>query len=1689
MFLTSTNTILGIVLSIISLINAQTCIHDHIMESIATNVPHDHRQLAITSHQQYNFTVNEHGRALQSTFSPIRIKVDVSRLYDGGDGQFACNTAGAQYIPTLAVKSTDRGTCTGNDVITAEKRAYLIDTLIPAAVAFYTKALSVRPVSGNLRLPNPMPDYSCFNDGSYYYNLVCCDKNFPASLKTTGVTDADYYLFVTARPTAGSVLAWATECQSDQYSRPLCGHANISPARMLMTEKDLPNQISVLVHELGHALGFSSSKYSYFRKPGTLNRVDSLSDVLTTMTDSTLGKTVKKIVTPKVVEFVKNHYNCPNWPNAGGEIEDYGGSGTAGSHWEKRLVMNEIMNPVSEPFMYKSGLFLSYFEDSGWYSVDYSVAEKLPWGFNQGCDFVQKKCVDGWSNFYFCRTPNENGCTADMRYQAQCNLDDNPYVTYPANFQYFPGSPGKGGKQPHTDYCPFYQLFTTRDCSDAGTIAYFFYGEKPGSGSRCLMGTYQLKTVSAAPAMHGGCLQTTCNSLTNLIEITLTGSPPLIVQCPKDGGNLDLSSISGSQYTGYIMCPPSKQLCTGDPCDVQDCNGHGKCNAADGTCTCDVGYSGPNAYSCSWKTCPTRVNTTTCSGHGLCNKLTGICEDGKGNAGCYAGWSESDCGRQGCPQFNGVECAGNGACVNGACQCNAGYIGNDCSLTDCPGSPRCTDPGDKSVGTCDTSLGICSCADGYDSDAHPLYFYGTDCSKNSSGTRPYIPLNFVGELDPATNNTGTYAPVTGRLYAKEYAYFSFNVPTTQFPITLTFTSITGGAVNPAPILTAAYSSFGRPSALNYEFPTTTTEDSGRKVTIQFSSTSAGTSTFSKTGTILVAVVLTGSTGLSYVDYSMELKRDGCATLVCAFGYCSNSRCICDRLPESGNSYVTYGWSGTLCDEPDCPGTPDCGGKRGTCNVPSEAYMSNGTAIRNHYPACTCAGVFSGNDCSSYSASADRVTGAQTSYILDGQWNTRVYTDALSSEYWLKSDAIGATTLNGTYTGTLAIGTSVNKLLIDPDSLALVGWGLNGTLGFYLRLDFSNTPNADGMLLTQAMVPPTFTDYREFDLRSWRAAVKTQEISTTLSQLTFVNIFNGFYGKEIMSYTLYMELSNKCPPSLRGCSGHGTCNLVCECELGWEGIRCDIPVPQIETVTVYETNELRPGDWQYFVFRPSDSPTTQEVTLSLDRTSLSTASWPLLVAAWDSGRYGTSIGKVTSETVFVDYDALIAHNGSQSVTVRRTNTLSQKWLYIGIRNLPTARTSYIGTVTITESPNITMALCSSNDPEDCRVENCHGRGTYTVVRGTPSCECDYGWNKDTACASPIFASFSNLLTAAQNVGFLCSVCTNKASFARDQMSFFKIPQPLQKGTGLSLDVRPVKGTMVAQNRRQLGNVTGVTGHPSLLVSASLPRSILDFVYIESGQSANQTITITEASSTGSYWAAVYANTPGTFLLAAQRAKIPIPPVTTVDNVAALLNWLQHSTAGYVVLGVGGFLMALVVLSCLCQCCCGRTTQLSKIREKFNQLEDDHMKEAEQLERSMIRVASLNPDKLAQTPALAKALERKKSTRMVLEATKSGRDLLNANNKNTNFAPQPTMGAKPVFTVAAPVFQVNNPLQPNIPMNPRIIQSGANPSVAKTSILMQSMNQQQQYQGTHQNAADIHSVSGLRAALHAAAQGGH
>lgn len=88
------------------------------------------------------------------------------------------------------------------------------------------------------------------------------------------------------------------------------------------------------------------------------------------------GKTVTKLVTPAIRQQVRQHFSCASLDGA--EIEDGGGSGTGGSHLEKRIFMNEFMTGTSSQFPVKSAMTLAVFEDSGWYRVDYAGAQTLP---------------------------------------------------------------------------------------------------------------------------------------------------------------------------------------------------------------------------------------------------------------------------------------------------------------------------------------------------------------------------------------------------------------------------------------------------------------------------------------------------------------------------------------------------------------------------------------------------------------------------------------------------------------------------------------------------------------------------------------------------------------------------------------------------------------------------------------------------------------------------------------------------------------------------------------------------------------------------------------------------------------------------------------------------------------------------------------------------------------------------------------------------------------------------------------------------------------------------------------------------------------------------------------------------------------------------------------------------------------
>jgi len=134
-----------------------------------------------------------------------------------------------------------------------------------------------------------------------------------------------------------------------------------------------------------------------------------------------------------------------------------------------------------------------------------------------------------------------------------------------------------------------------------------------------------------------------------------------------------------------------------------------------------------------------------CSGRGICDRSTGSCN-------CVAGYSGDACQRTVCPG----DCSGNGICQSEAyfvqdastasglsltytgfdansaygCKCDAGFRGPDCASRECPSGP---DPmnGDGGAqgmdcsgrGLCDYSTGICKCFKG---------FFGERCEEQTN---------------------------------------------------------------------------------------------------------------------------------------------------------------------------------------------------------------------------------------------------------------------------------------------------------------------------------------------------------------------------------------------------------------------------------------------------------------------------------------------------------------------------------------------------------------------------------------------------------------------------------------------------------------------------------------------------------------------------------------------------------------------------------------------------------------------------------------------------------------------------------------------------------------------------------------------------------------------------------------------
>lgn len=529
--------------------------------------------------------------------------------------------------------------CTSDDISVDDKKHRLRKALGQTA-DWFRRALAVEPVKGSLRLSG----YSaCGQDGGV---------QLPREYVEDGVADADLVLLVTTRPTTGNTLAWAVACERDQWGRAIAGHVNVAPRHLTAEAETLLS--ATLIHEVMHVLGFDPHAFAHFRDERKRRR----SQVTEQALDEKLGRQVTRVVLPRVVMHSRYHYGAFSENFTGLELEDGGGRGTSGSHWEKRLLMNEIMTGSVDTRSVVSKMTLALLEDSGWYQANYSMADRLDWGSNQGTEFVTTPC-NLWKGAYHCNTTQLSGCTYNREAEGYC-----PIVSYSGDLpqwaRYFPQA-NKGGQSSLADYCTYYVAYSDGSCTDMNSARApdRMLGEVRGSKSRCMASSLvRVGFVRGSTNQGNGCYQHRC--INDSLEVAVDG---IWKVCPEAGGPVQFPG-----FNGELICPAYHELCNtySNPLSRQcpnSCNFNGDC--VDGRCHCLPGFHG---HDCSKRFCP-----SNCNGHGKCLQ-NGICE-------CAKGYTGIDCSTAVCDEQCSLH---GGVCDNGLCEfrCSdyAGYTCQDSSM-------------------------------------------------------------------------------------------------------------------------------------------------------------------------------------------------------------------------------------------------------------------------------------------------------------------------------------------------------------------------------------------------------------------------------------------------------------------------------------------------------------------------------------------------------------------------------------------------------------------------------------------------------------------------------------------------------------------------------------------------------------------------------------------------------------------------------------------------------------------------------------------------------------------------------------------------------------------------------------------------------------------------------------------------
>lgn len=600
--------------------------------------PDDGRTLRQLAEDEGERSAPRRPRRLLDATQPIRMHVDTSNL----DADVAAGT------------------------VTATQAAFVRDTMVYSAVAYWSEALQVVPVSAALHASRGCRVFN--SDGScqqFASRATCgsedvaahptipsswlaaeseCPNGSSASGCTSlpggdGVAGADFVVLVTARNAAtcggedastddAGGIADAAWCQTDQWDRPVFARLNVCPAALSdvnsadggsLSGSEHARLTTIAAHELAHALGFSARSLPLFRDPADgsprtprstaavaplkvadeyLHSVPCSSGSVTVAVPatttlqffserglggasvctpfSTPGGCVAKVVTPAVRETARLLLGCATVQGA--ELENQVTSSCApfGSHWEKRLFSSSLMAAILSAWPVTDPLTLAWFEDSGWYTVDYALTAPLrhgiSYGFQQGCAFAEDECVSlsagntasvsVGSPPHFCDPLNAAStmCTADRTAVGFCSFST--YATaIPTAYQYLVGASGvttsDGGAPRQADYCPVIEAFENKMCRDDGQTPSAFMGESMGLTSSCFASTLSREVGGRSTSLPtlAACYDITCVE-GFAVQVGVQDAPASTAVCQSP-----LQSVSVGGYDGALQCVDPVQRC------------------------------------------------------------------------------------------------------------------------------------------------------------------------------------------------------------------------------------------------------------------------------------------------------------------------------------------------------------------------------------------------------------------------------------------------------------------------------------------------------------------------------------------------------------------------------------------------------------------------------------------------------------------------------------------------------------------------------------------------------------------------------------------------------------------------------------------------------------------------------------------------------------------------------------------------------------------------------------------------------------------------------------------------------------------------------------------------------------------------------------------------------------------------